>query len=102
MDRLDWAAPGSPYLSHIGRGNAQAELDAAISSWTASQSSSATLQRLSECGVPAERIFKADDIVADPHYAARDMILDVPEPGLGGETVPMPGIVPKLSRTPEI
>ncbi len=100
MDRPDWVAPGSPYLSHIGRGDAQAELDAAVSSWTATLSSDAALQRLSECGVPAGRIYKADDIAADPHYAARDMILDIPEPGLGGETVPMPGIVPKLSHTP--
>jgi crotonobetainyl-CoA:carnitine CoA-transferase CaiB-like acyl-CoA transferase len=28
------------------------------------------------------------------------MIIDVPEPGLGGEMVPMPGVVPKLSATP--
>ena len=28
------------------------------------------------------------------------MIVRVPEPALGGETVPMPGVVPKLSGTP--
>ena len=100
MDRADWVAPGSPYLNHVGRGEAQVQLDAAISSWTATLTSDVVLRKLSEGGVPAGRIFKADDIVADPHYAARGMILDVPEPGLNGETVPMPGIVPKLSGTP--
>ena len=38
------------------------------------------------------------DIFADPHYRARDMILDVPADGLG--TLPQPGVVPKLSLTP--
>ena len=38
------------------------------------------------------------DIVADPHYQARDMILPTALPG--GTAVKMPGIVPKLSATP--
>jgi crotonobetainyl-CoA:carnitine CoA-transferase CaiB-like acyl-CoA transferase len=38
------------------------------------------------------------DIFADPHYRARDMIIDVPAEGLG--TLPQPGVVPKLSLTP--
>ena len=38
------------------------------------------------------------DIFADPHYRAREMILDVPAEGLG--TLPQPGVVPKLSLTP--
>ncbi|MNN66785.1 Crotonobetainyl-CoA:carnitine CoA-transferase [compost metagenome] len=38
------------------------------------------------------------DIVADPHYQARDMLLNAELPG--GATVKMPGIVPKLSETP--
>ena len=38
------------------------------------------------------------DIVADPHYQARDMLLSADLPG--GAKVKMPGIVPKLSETP--
>ena len=38
------------------------------------------------------------DIFADPHYRAREMIIDVPVAGLG--TLPQPGVVPKLSLTP--
>ena len=38
------------------------------------------------------------DIFADPHYRARQMIIDVPAEGLG--TLPQPGVVPKLSLTP--
>jgi crotonobetainyl-CoA:carnitine CoA-transferase CaiB-like acyl-CoA transferase len=49
-------------------------------------------------GVPAGRIYSVRDIVADPHYNARGMILPVTLPD--GTEVRMPGIVPKLSATP--
>jgi crotonobetainyl-CoA:carnitine CoA-transferase CaiB-like acyl-CoA transferase len=52
-----------------------------------------------ECAaVPAGRIYAVSDIVADPHYQARDMILQAELPD--GTPVKMPGIVPKLSETP--
>ena len=38
------------------------------------------------------------DIFADPHYRAREMIIDVPSEEHG--TLPQPGVVPKLSLTP--
>jgi crotonobetainyl-CoA:carnitine CoA-transferase CaiB-like acyl-CoA transferase len=82
------------------RGAAQVELDEAIGEWTAGLGADELLSVLAEAGVPSGRIYTARDIVGDPHYAAREMIVDVPEPGLDGETVPMPGVVPKLSGTP--
>jgi crotonobetainyl-CoA:carnitine CoA-transferase CaiB-like acyl-CoA transferase len=48
--------------------------------------------------VPAGRIYSVKDIVADPHYQARDMLLDTELPD--GVHVKMPGIVPKFSETP--
>ena len=100
MDRPEWSAPGSPFGTHEGRGEHQAELDAAIARWTSLLPASEVLAVLSDAGVPCGMIYNAADIAADPHYRARQMILSVPEPGLGGEPVPMPGIVPKLSVTP--
>jgi crotonobetainyl-CoA:carnitine CoA-transferase CaiB-like acyl-CoA transferase len=100
IGRDDWLSDDSPYRTHVGRGSAQRVLDEQIAAWTKSTSSEDVLAVLSAAGVPAGRIYTAGDIARDPHYAARQMILDVPEPGLGGETVPMPGVVPKLSRTP--
>ena len=38
------------------------------------------------------------DVFADPHYRAREMIVDVPAEGLG--VLPQPAVVPRLSRTP--
>jgi formyl-CoA transferase/succinyl-CoA--D-citramalate CoA-transferase len=100
MGRDAWLSDDSPYRNHELRGEAQAELDEAIGSWTSGFDADDLLGILAEAGVPSGRIYTARDIVGDPHYAAREMIVDVPEPGLDGETVPMPGIVPKLSDTP--
>ena len=46
--------------------------------------------------VPASQIYSIADIVADPHYAAREMIRSIALPG--GDTLKVPGVVPRLSR----
>ncbi|PYP34190.1 MAG: hypothetical protein DMD46_17085, partial [Gemmatimonadetes bacterium] len=48
--------------------------------------------------IPHSPIMSMADIFADPHYRARQMIIDVPDEGLG--VLPQPGVVPKLSLTP--
>lgn len=73
-------------------------LDGAISEWSAQLPIAEVLEALEQAEVPAGRIYSVADIVADPHYQARDMILDAQLPG--GAEVKMPGIVPKLSATP--
>jgi formyl-CoA transferase/succinyl-CoA--D-citramalate CoA-transferase len=100
MGRDDWIVEDSPYRDHELRGAGQQALDESIADWTCRHSADELLAGLGEAGVPSGRIYTARDIVGDPHYAAREMIVDVPEPGLAGETVPMPGIVPKLGSTP--
>ena len=49
--------------------------------------------------VPLGPILDAADIFADPHFAARDMLPTVEQPGTGRD-VAVTGVVPKLSRTP--
>jgi succinyl-CoA---D-citramalate CoA-transferase len=96
----EWAAPGGPYETHVARGERQQELDDALAEWTRSLGSAELLKLLAEAGVPSGRIYTSPDIAADDHFAARDMIVDVAEPTLGGEVLREPGIVPKLSATP--
>ncbi len=43
-------------------------------------------------------VLSVDEIVAHPQIIARDMVIEVPDDELG--TVRMPGVVPKLLRTP--
>ena len=88
-----------PALAHnAGRVLRVQELDAAIGAWTAQRSVADALLALDAAQVPAGRIYTAADIAADPHYAARGMLLQRPQPD--GSALCVPGIVPKLSRTP--
>lgn len=81
-----------------GRAKQCALLDQAIAAWTSHHCTDDVLAALERAEVPAGRIYSVADIVADPHYQARDMLLPTQLPG--GASVKMPGIVPKLSDTP--
>ncbi len=81
-----------------GRATQSEMLDTAITDWTSAHPIAHVLDVLAQAEVPSGRIYSAADIVADPHYQARDMLLETTLPG--GAQVKMPGIVPKLSDTP--
>jgi len=100
MGRPEWASDGGPFVTHEQRGERQAELDGMIAEWTRARSTADVLAAMDAAGVPAGRIYTAADIAGDPHYAARNMIVEVPDPTLEGETVRMQGVVPTLSETP--
>ncbi|WP_345817604.1 CaiB/BaiF CoA-transferase family protein (plasmid) [Paraburkholderia sp. PREW-6R] len=88
-----------PALAHNdGRAAQCAMLDEAITAWTSHHATEDVLAALDRAEVPAGRIYSVADIVADPHYRARGMLLEADLPG--GSKVKMPGIVPKLSDTP--
>jgi len=91
-------AEAPEFAQNDGRAAQSDMLDAAISAWSSSLPIDDVLQALEQAEVPAGRIYNVADIVADPHYQAREMILDAQLPG--GASVKMPGIVPKLSETP--
>jgi formyl-CoA transferase len=86
------------FASHSARGAAMAELDGIIAAWTSSLGADDLLDRLHQAGVPAGRIFRARDMFADPHFAARQAIVTVPHPDFGD--LPMQNVVPRLSVTP--
>jgi formyl-CoA transferase len=56
------------------------------------------LEALDKASVPAGRIYTVADIAADPHYQARGMIQNITL--ADGSSLSVPGVVPKLSRTP--
>ncbi|MGD9943847.1 MAG: CaiB/BaiF CoA transferase family protein [Burkholderiaceae bacterium] len=88
-----------PALQNNAGRVAQVErIDAAISDWAGRHSLDEVLRVLNEQRIPAGRIYDVADIAADPHYRARDMIVDATLPD--GTPVKLPGIVPKLSDTP--
>ena len=97
IDRPDLA--NDPHFAqNDGRVAQVTLLDAAIAGWTSAHTMTEVLTLLEQAEVPAGRIYSVADIVTDPHYQARDMLLTAELPG--GVQVKMPGIVPKLSDTP--
>jgi formyl-CoA transferase len=86
------------YASHVARGQHQGELDALIADWTAGLAAEDLERRLNEHAVPNGRAYTAADMLADPHYAAREAIVRLAHP-LFGE-LPMQNVVPRLSETP--
>ena len=93
------ALANDPALAdNAGRVARVAEIDAAIGSWTATRTVDEVLAALDAAHVPAGRIYTVADIAKDPHYAARGMLDQVTMDD--GSTLAVPGICPKLSRTP--
>lgn len=82
-----------------GRVKRADELDQAIGDWTLGRSSDEVLSHLRAARVPAGRINNIADIVADPQFRSRDMLMEASDPRLD-QPILTPGIVPKLSRTP--
>lgn len=99
------AAMGAPELAddarfatHNARGRHQELLDTLIADWTRGQSVAAVEALMEQHAVPAGRMFGARDMLADPHFAAREAIVSV-ETARHGD-LPMQGVFPRLTRTP--
>jgi formyl-CoA transferase len=84
--------------SNDGRVKRVDELDQAIGVWASQMTAEQVLEALDQASVPAGKIFTVEDIAKDPHYHARGMIETIQMKD--GSTLQVPGIVPKLSRTP--
>lgn len=91
-------ATGDRYATHQLRGLHQAELDELIGRWTAEHPIDELLDLMNEHGVPAGRIYRAPDMLVDPHFAARNAVVTVKDPILGD--IPMQNVAPHLSTTP--
>jgi formyl-CoA transferase len=73
-------------------------IDAIVADWTRGFDGTDLEARLREAEVPCTRVYTIADIYADPHFAARGMLPQVPHPVLGHTT--QTGVVPRLSATP--
>lgn len=97
MGRPDLA--GDPrYATHNARGARQAELDGLVADWTRSLPLADLESLLNAAGVPCGLIYTAADMVKDPHFAAREAIVERPHPVFG--TMKMQNVFPRLSETP--
>ena len=85
------------YADHVARGEHQDELDDVIGAWTSTLEADTLLEVLERQGVPAGRIFRAPEMLADPHFRARDAIIDVEHPVF--DRLKMQNVFPRMSRT---
>ena len=86
------------YGTHHARGRNQKELDDLISQWTKKFETDELLSLLEENGVPAGKIYRAPDMLADPHYRARNTIIEVEHPEY--QNLKMQNVFPRFSATP--
>ncbi len=88
-----------PRFAHNDGRSAHAEfIDGVIGEWASQYPLDYVLEALSKERVPAGRIYDVQNIVEDPHFKARDMLLESQLED--GTPVILPGILPKLSETP--
>jgi len=74
------------------------EILAIVQEWAYLHTSAELLKLADENGIPISPIPSMADIFEDPHYRARENLIQVEHPVLGKVT--MPGIVPKFSSPP--
>ena len=86
------------YVDHISRGQNQTELDQLIEAWTKTKTVAEVEALMIAHSVPAGKIYRAEDMLADPHFAAREAIVEVEHASWG--TIKMQNAFPKLSDTP--
>lgn len=97
MDRQDML-DDPRYSSNPARVQHRDDVDAVVGEWFG-RYDAATIQRMcDEHGVPVSRILDMAEIFEDPHYQARDMLVEVEHPSFG--KVRLPGVVPRFSETP--
>ncbi len=86
------------YATHIARGEHQTELDDLINAWTVTLTIDQVDALMIEYSIPAGRVYRAPDMLTDPHFAAREAIIEVETERYG--KLKMQNAFPKLSVTP--
>lgn len=86
------------YSTHAARGEHQEELDGLIAAWASTFPADKLLAVLHDAGVPAGQIYRARDMMEDPHFAARQAIVRVADRTFG--QLAMHNVAPRLSATP--
>jgi formyl-CoA transferase len=97
MERPELSAQPE-YATHGARGQRQKEIDGIIGEWTRTKACADVLALMEEFAVPAGLIYRAPEMLDDPHFRARDAIVSVPHPDFG--ELKMQNVAPKLSRSP--
>jgi formyl-CoA transferase len=91
-------ATSERYSTHVARGRNLRELDEIIADWTRTKTVDELEALMIEYSVPAGKIYRAPEMLEDPHFAARQSLVDVDTPRWG--KIKMQNAFPRLSDTP--
>lgn len=86
------------YATHVARGTNQFELDDLINDWTQTLTVDELDALMTDYSIPAGRVYRAPEMLADPHFKAREAIIEVETERFG--RLKMQNAFPKLSATP--
>ncbi len=86
------------YATHVARGENQTELDNLINDWTQTLTVDEVDALMIANSIPAGRVYRAPEMLADPHFKAREAIIDVETERFG--KLKMQNAFPKFSVTP--
>src|SRR5690349_3895365 len=86
------------FATHHARGEHEDELDDLIGAFAAQHTAEHLDRIVNEAGVVCARVYSAQDIYDDEYFRERELLVEH-EDEVHGEML-VPGIVPKLSRTP--
>jgi formyl-CoA transferase len=86
------------YATHSARGARQKELDDLIAEWTRTIDAEPLEKLMEKSGIPSGKIYRAPEMLSDPHFIARQAIVSTAHPKFG--QLRMQNVAPKLSLTP--
>ena len=100
IGRPEWAADPrfatrQGWIDHL-----ESDLRPAIEAWASTRTKVEAANDLGRAGIAAGPCFDDDEVVHDPHVAARDMLVECPRPD-GGDPVLVPGNPVKMSAVAE-
>lgn len=91
-------ATSERYATHVARGRNLRELDEIIADWARTKTVAELEALMIEYSVPAGKIYRAPEMLEDPHFAARESLVEVETPRWG--KIKMQNAFPRLSETP--
>ena len=96
MDQMDLLTD-ERFSTHIARGSNMEVLDGIINDWSKTKTISEVAALMEKHGVPAGELYRAPEMLADPHFAARESIVDMPTERW--PNLKMQNVFPKMSKT---
>jgi formyl-CoA transferase len=85
------------FSTHTARGSNMETLDGIINEWCRNKAVAEVAVLMENHGVPAGKLYRAPEMLEDPHFAARESIVNTPTPEW--PELKMQNVFPKMSKT---